>query len=238
MNEMWTYYFACYLPSVTFPLSNYWLSEQDMQEVQRKAMPTLLSKCGFNRNTKRTIIFGPWELGGGNFRDLYVEQGLGTVKQVISYLRTGGQPKTLLEIAVAWAQYSAGTEKNIFQDVQQPLPYLDAPYLQHLRIFLKSTQANLQMINYGQLPLQRPNDKYIMQHTMNMKFNDVELTYIDRCRRYLQVLTIADITTPCGRYLDDDKTQGTPTNFSSRSLTRLSITPTFAISDASVLPRS
>lgn len=216
-NEMWTYYFACYLPSVSFPLPNYWLSEQDMIEVQKKAMPTLLSKCGFNRNTKRDIVYGPWALGGANFRDLYVEQGIGTIKQVISYLRTDGQPTTLLEIAVAWAQYSAGTENNIFQNVQHPLPYLDSPYLQHLRTFLAATNAQIRMTNYGKLPLQRDNDKYIMQYAMDMKFTDIELTYIDRCRRYLQVLTIADITTPCGHFLDDDKALGTPTNFSSRS---------------------
>jgi hypothetical protein len=43
-------------------------------------MAQIIPKCGFNRNTKRDIIFGPMELGGANFRHLYDQQGIGQVQ--------------------------------------------------------------------------------------------------------------------------------------------------------------
>ena len=147
--ETWTYYFAVWLPSVTFPIPNYWISRKDMEKVQSIATPTLLSKCGFNRNTKRTIVYGPWELGGCTFRDLYVEQGLGALKQVLTYLRSSGQPRMLLEISIAWAQYSAGTESSIFYNVDDNLPQLDAPYLNHIQQFLSQIKSDHQQYIYN-----------------------------------------------------------------------------------------
>ena len=60
--EAWTHYFAVWLPSATFPTPNYWISRKDVEKVQSIAMPTLFSKCGFNRNAKRTMCadHGNW----------------------------------------------------------------------------------------------------------------------------------------------------------------------------------
>lgn len=74
------------------------------------------------------------------------------------------------------------------------------------------------MSKHGNLPIQRKHNKYIMQVALDSnRFSDTELIYIDRCQKYLQILTISDISTPCGIYIDGDKLFGTPTNFSSRS---------------------
>ena len=151
-----------------------------MDKVQSIAMPTLLSKCGFNRNTKRTIVYGPWELGGCTLCNLYVEQGLGVVKQILTYLRSSGQPRKLLEISIAWAQYSAGTKLSIFYNADDELPHLDAPYLQHIRTFLSDVKASLRISLHGVLPLQWDNKSYIMQVAKDSKqFTDSELVYIN-----------------------------------------------------------
>ena len=215
-HEMWTYYFAVWLPSVTFPTPNYWITRKDMVKILSKVMPTIISKCGFNRNTKKTIIYGPWALGGGTFRDIYVEQGLGALKQVILYLRSSGQPKTLLEIAIAWAQHVAGTESSIFYKVNEELPHLDAPYLSHIREFLSKIKANLRISSHGVLVIQRHKDKKIMQIALESKiFTVPELLFIDRCRKYIQALTLSNIATPYGTSLDSDKISGEPSKFSS-----------------------
>ena len=52
--EAWTYYYACYLPSVCHPLSCSSLSPKQLETIQKKAtMSIIVSRCGFNRNTKR-----------------------------------------------------------------------------------------------------------------------------------------------------------------------------------------
>jgi hypothetical protein len=62
--EAWTFYCACYLPSIGYPLScsslNY---PQFLDRVQRTATRIIVAKCGFNRHsTKRGILWpnGIW----------------------------------------------------------------------------------------------------------------------------------------------------------------------------------
>jgi hypothetical protein len=70
-REAWTCYFAYFLLSVCYPLACSSLSKRTLESIQRKSLAILIARCGFNRNTKREIIFGPLELGGANFRHLY-----------------------------------------------------------------------------------------------------------------------------------------------------------------------
>ena len=59
--EIWTYYYACYyLPSVRYPLACSSLTYvQLVDRVQQKAMQIITATCGYNRHTKREIIYGP-----------------------------------------------------------------------------------------------------------------------------------------------------------------------------------
>jgi hypothetical protein len=79
----WTFYYACYLPSIGYPLSCSSLTYAQCDRIQRKAMSIIIPKCGYNRHTKREIIFGPMSYGGASFRHLYMEQG---VAQVTTFL--------------------------------------------------------------------------------------------------------------------------------------------------------
>jgi hypothetical protein len=62
-EEAWTYYFAIYLPSVGYPLANCYFTSAQLDKIQTKFMANIFAKCGFNRNTKRAILFGPAHLG-------------------------------------------------------------------------------------------------------------------------------------------------------------------------------
>ena len=75
-TEAWTYYTACYIPSICYPLTASFMSPKQLTDVQKKAMSIIIPQCGFNRHTHRAIIYGPRSLGGANFRLLHVEQGL------------------------------------------------------------------------------------------------------------------------------------------------------------------
>ena len=76
-EEAWLYYqTCCYVPAVTYPLTSSFLPPTKLDNIQRKAMSIIVPKCGFNRHTKREILYGPVSLGGANFRSLSVEQGI------------------------------------------------------------------------------------------------------------------------------------------------------------------
>ena len=64
---LWTVYFAIYLLSMSCPLANSYFKERQLHKIQRKAMNIIFERCGYNRNTKRELLYGPLDLGGSNF---------------------------------------------------------------------------------------------------------------------------------------------------------------------------
>ena len=83
-TELWTFYFADYLPSVTYPLSSSHFTSSQLDCVQRKALCILLARCGYTRNMERAVVFGPTAYGGAGFLRLYDHQG---ICQMMSFLR-------------------------------------------------------------------------------------------------------------------------------------------------------
>ena len=110
-EEAWTFIYACYLPSVGYPLANSYFTSAQLANIQWKAMSLIIAKCGYNRNTKRAIIYGPMEYGGANFRRLYDQQGIAQVQLFLQHWRTRTTAGKLLRCVVEWAQYCVGTSK-------------------------------------------------------------------------------------------------------------------------------
>ncbi len=86
-QEAWTYYHSCYLPGITYPLTSSFLSEVQLNKIQQKAMTIIYAKCGFNRHTKREVLFGPYQYGGAEFRRLFVHQGIAQTKYFLCHWR-------------------------------------------------------------------------------------------------------------------------------------------------------
>ena len=80
-REVWTYYFAIYLPSITYSLPLTAYTKTQLQEIQRKSTHIFVPMLGHNRNTNLAIVYGPATYGGMGLRDLPVEQSLGQLQK-------------------------------------------------------------------------------------------------------------------------------------------------------------
>jgi hypothetical protein len=58
-REAWMAYFSFYLPKMCYVLNTSFMTEAQLQEIQKKATTALFRKCGFNRNTATAVKFGP-----------------------------------------------------------------------------------------------------------------------------------------------------------------------------------
>jgi hypothetical protein len=88
---------------VGYPLASCYFSAKALEKVQRRAMSNIIAKCGYNRHTKREVIYGPSIYGGANFRTLYLLQGTGQIMAFLKYWRSPCQAGQLLRHATAWA---------------------------------------------------------------------------------------------------------------------------------------
>ena len=216
--EAWTYYTACYLPSVCYPHTASHLTEKQLGRIQLKAMMILIPRCGFNRNTHRSIIYGPQQLGGATFRNLVVEQGTLQVTYFLRHWRMKSLVGELLQCAVAWLQASVGVSYSVFQRPQTVLPHLESKWLASMLSFLAKHSLTIQLNDTYVPTPQRHNDEYIMDVLMaSNHYTPAEIRKLNYCRLFLNVTTIADIAKPCGKVVDESLLHGAPSLYSSRS---------------------
>lgn len=214
--EAWTYYYACYLPSIGYPLSCSSLSRKQLDRIQLRAMSILVAKCGYNRNTKKAILYGPMEYGGASFRPLYVQQGVGQVTSFLRHWRQKSTTGSLLRCALAWTQMTAGTSYSIFQNVHAVLPHLESKWLASIRLFLATIDATMVLDDSSIPPLQRVHDFYLMDAILESRqFTPAQVRRLNFCRLYLQAVTVSDLTTAEGICLDPGKLHGEPSLMSS-----------------------
>ena len=217
-QEAWTFYYACYLPSVGYPLSCSSLSRSQLDTIQRKAMSIMVARCGYNRNTHKAILYGPLELGGANFRPLYLQQGVAQVTTFIKHWRLQSTAGQLLRIAVDWFQVQAGVSYVLLENVKTDLPHLESKWIGSLRKFLADHDMFFQLSEVHVPKLQRKYDAYIMDIVLESKqFTPREIRGINYCRLYLVATTVADLCLLDGKTLDPAKMKGHLSLTSSRT---------------------
>jgi hypothetical protein len=215
-EEARTLYFACYLPGVGYSLSCSSITQKQLEKVQRQAMSIIIPRCGFNRHTKREIIFGPLSYGGANFRTLYVEQGIGQSKMFLRHWRLQTTVGKMFRIALSWFQLVVGVSYPILEQPHNPLPHSESKWFASLRTFMSKNQISLTLDDPMIPPLQRVHDAYIMDIIIqSKKYTDSEIRRINCCRIFLQAVTLSDLATVDGQHVDVSKLEGQPSLMSS-----------------------
>lgn len=213
------FYRGIYKLSVDYVLPLTYFTESQLETVQKKAHKSFLNKCGYHRNTKLAVVYGPIHWGGIEFFHLYDLQGYGQVATFIKYWRT---PKTqsgqMLRLVMSWIQYCAGTGSSVLMDVETKMPHLESMWITSMRDYLASIGARLELLQEYIPERQREGDTYIMDHVLaHATFKPKQIKAINWCRLYLGVVTIADMSNAAGTHIlqgmyDGDKTAINNTN--------------------------
>ena len=215
--ESWTYYSACYLPAVTYPLIGSHLTVKQLTSTQMKAMNIIIPRCGFNRNTHRSIIYGPQRLGGAGFRHLAVEQGALQLAYFLRHWRLQSQVGKMLQCTVHWMHLSVGVSYSILENPTVQLPHLESKWIASMRDFMARHQLYMQLDNPGIPPLQREHDQHIMDLLIGSNhYTATEIRKLNYCRLYLRAVTLSDLALPCGTAIDSNLLDGNPSPHSCR----------------------
>jgi hypothetical protein len=126
------FYHTIYLPSI-YVLPQSFFMPKELDNAEKKSMPVIFAKEGFNRNTtSRDLLYGPTDYaGGGHLRWKWL-QGEGQIMNFLKYWRIEGQISTVLRVAVSWYQAHAGVSFSLFADVHTPVVYSDSRWLHSL----------------------------------------------------------------------------------------------------------
>jgi hypothetical protein len=114
----------------------------------------------------------------------------------------------LLRIALAWVQYQSGRGTPILDDVHYTIPYLESRWIPSLRRSLAQIDARFMLDKTYVAPIQREQDEYLMTHIQDSTvFSDRELHIMYCCWLYMNAVTVSDLTTACGSFLDPSAKQ-------------------------------
>ena len=119
-------YSSVWRKSVEYPLSQSFIPPKELDDIEKKSLPRIYSKCGYNRNTKREILKGPEELGGGGFIPLEASAGSGYVLHWLKYWRSPLKEEVskMIRIVYAWNVTSAGVSFPLLEHPEIELSYL------------------------------------------------------------------------------------------------------------------
>jgi hypothetical protein len=194
-----TFYHSIYLPSI-YVLPQCYYSAKRLDDVEKKSMPSIFAKAGYNRNTSRALLYGPQDYGGGGFIRWKWLQGEGQIQNFLKHWRTDSQVSKILLMAVSWYQHNTVVGFALFQKPSIPIEYSDARYLPSLRQFLSTIiDGHLEIDEAYIVPLQRQGDHHIMDTArQSNQFTASELRSLSYCWLSLNVTTVAGITAESG----------------------------------------
>ena len=133
--------------------------------------------------------------------DFYTEQGLLNIQLLTKALSDQQLVGDITKAALSKWKWQIGTGKNPFTSTQYTYPQDESRWLRTVREF--SIRNNIEIcIGENEFPLQRENDKYIMEAAEEMGFTSFELRFLNHCRLFLNVISISDITSDSGKSLD------------------------------------
>jgi AraC-like DNA-binding protein len=113
---------------------------------------------------------------------------------------------TITKTAIHHWKWQLGTGQNPFES-EYTYPHDKIKWFNELRKFTVQYQLKVN-IEENEYPLQRDNDKYIMELAEELGFSPYELRFLNHYRLFLNVISLSDIVNESGRSIDP-----TVTNF-------------------------
>ena len=127
-------------------------------------------KLRYSKTTASEIVTGSPELGGLGLMDFYTEQGLLNIQLLTKALSDHQLVGDITKAALCKWKWQIGTGKNPFTATQYKYPQDESRWLRSVREF--SIRNNIEIrIGENEFPLQRENDKYIMEAAEEMGFS-------------------------------------------------------------------
>jgi hypothetical protein len=203
------------IPALQYPLPALTLTEMECKKIMAPILEVTLPHSHICRTYPRAVVYGPKSLMGLGKTDLYVKQGATQIGLVQQYLHTDTITGELLRANVEAIKMFLGTGQNIFTlDYQRFHKLVPPSLMKHVWYFAYKHKIIIQEEVTGNIILRRENDRFIMDVIALQceDFSTNELAHINRCRMYLQVTTLADITNGNGTMIRQGVQKGQMTS--------------------------
>ena len=188
------------MKSLEYPLPACTLTETQCDAIMWKVRKVFLPKAGINRNLKKEVVYGPQAQQGLGLKNLYYTQGIKHLNDIIEHKWRGTITGHMINSALEQLRLEIGCNINLLQEDMSLYKHLvlTESWIATTWGFLSEYNINIEL-DIEKIPLSRRGDKVIMEEMLNAKIDETTLKKANRCRIYLNVFTLSDITTGDGR---------------------------------------
>ena len=201
------------LPRVLYGLEATSFSHGDCKYIMAPALQTGLQVCGVTRSLPRPIVFGPASLLGLDLTDMYVVQGVRHLQVLECYgplnpdgILTGQLLRCAIEEAIVHVGLGGSLFTRKFSDYGM---LIKDGWMKTLWRFCSEYEVEVQdWIPHS--PILREGDRYLMEvvRAVIPQKDSSSFLSVNRCRRFLRVLTLTEITQGNGRFVRKDALEG------------------------------
>ena len=209
-NEALMGYRHIWLPSVGYALTCVPVGPQQLRKIEKQAINAFLPKMGFCSKSCRAVIFGSRAYGGYGLTRLSDFQGVNQASLLLQHIRLHDSIGKMLLIGYAWHQSFCGVGFQILQDPTPLLPHASGGWFVTLRNFLGVSNMSITIPpKLLRTPrLLRRGDVNLMDAFGSLNLKTAQIRLLNYCRLFLQVETLAEISTADGSRILPQAWQG------------------------------
>ena len=187
------------LSTLKYPAPSLSLTRKDWQHITSPLYQTGLQSAGFCNKIPRAIRQGAISNLGLQIPCMYITQGILKLLKYIAHIEEKSILGQMLRLSEETITLELGMSQNLFDIPYKSTHFLTTnSWMKHLWKFLQEHQIHLQS-HSPQLDKATNNDKFLMDLFLAKPIPKRDLIMINKCRKYLRVLTIGDIITGDGK---------------------------------------
>ena len=195
--------------SICYSLPALTLTTKELEEISKPLHAVALPRSGYSRTFPKKVLYGPKSLQGLGLENLLTEQYVPKVKAIIDFMYKNATSGNIVKNNIEVVKLEAGIPGPLFSYEW------DLTFLNGLKSWVAETKhfcwknAILFAERGTHLKTKCEKDELIMDVFLKYgNYSVAELRLLNRCRMYLQVTTLSDITTGDGKFLADGALQG------------------------------
>ena len=192
-NDAWICMNTTICKTLEYPLPVTCLSREQCTSIMAPVLETALPGVGISRKFNRKYIHGPPDCFGLNIPSLYSYQGASHIDMLTSHWKDESTTGELLRGSMECLKVELGLPLNPLQYQYEIWSASVTPcWITSTWKFMSEYGITIDLV-IPEISLRREKDQYLMKLFHDAGSTKNQLKYLNRCRLFLRVVTLADI---------------------------------------------
>jgi hypothetical protein len=202
-TEIWLSLRLGIAKSLRYPLTATTLSKNECYDLQKPLLKAALKALGFPATFPRNIVFAPPSILGLGVPNMWNDQGIDHITAILKHGDSLHSNITgcLQRDEMARLRFELGLPENATHYPYKKLHLCTTPVWYHITWQFCNDQKLTIKDTLPKFKLLRQHDQYIMQAFLLHGYSARNLQLLNLCRMWVRAITLTDITTGNGRFL-------------------------------------